>query len=933
MKHPMHHPFRALALAAALAAAHPALAASSLDGAKTYLGKGEVKAGVIELKNYLLENPDSEEAWLLAGESYLKLGDAPNAARAYEKARDLKAPKEKWLVPLGRAYLLQGDPKPLFDNIQPGDDLPAALRAQIYGLYGSAYLYKKDLDKARQNFDAALKLDPAASEALFGLAMLEAQQQQFQKTIDYANRILARDEKHIGAWVILGEAKRLLNDDAGAIDAFGKALKLAPFDPKARLGRATAYLVSNQLEAAQQDIAEVRKLRKDLPMALYLQAVIDFQQKKPEEAAELLDKAVTMMPDYPAAKWLYGSVAFQLGKLETAENQLTQFLNLVPKHPQAIKLLAATRMKSGRPAEAIQALKELEAQAKDDPQLLSLLGSAYLQNREFDLGNEYLTRAAKLAPEAGAIKAQLALGQIATGHMDQAVTDLRAAVDLDQNLLQADMLLVLALMEQKKFDEAIAASNALKAKTPDAPLPDNLLGAAYMGKGDKDRAVEHWKAALKLSPIYHTAAINLARLELDRNNPDGAIKYYEGILQRDPKHIPALLGLAAIAESRKEFDKMEKYLVEARDKNPKTPQPGLILSRYYLQQGKPLRALEIARDLQSSNPENPQVIQSLGVAQIATDQAASAAATFRKLSNLVPKNPEYRQQLAMALGRAGDPGSAQREWRALLKDFPDYTPAFAAVAEYAIQDKKFDEALKMAEAIKAKEPKAPLGWQVEGDAQFGRGEFKKAVVAYDKAYQMTPTSLLARRIYQAQRSDGNHLAALDALSQWLKAHPEDFDTWMVLGMGYEGAGQSTQAAEAFAKGYSKEAVAAYEKALSLKPDNPVTQNNLAWVYYKMGDPRALELAERLLPATEKNPLIMDTVGWIFVENGKLDKGLTLLQDAAVHAPQETQIRIHVAEALIKAGRKEDASNALVLLLKEKKDFPERKQAEALLKKL
>lgn len=896
-------------------------AEDSLDAAKKYLGKGELKAAVIEFKNALQDDPKNAEARLLLGETYLKLGDGPAAAGAFEKARDLGIPKEKWLIPLGRAYLLQNDTKSLLEQVKPDDGLSLPLKAQVYGLVGSAYLGKGDSEKARENFGSALKLDADASDALLGLAVLEAQNKEFKKTIEYANRVIARDDKNLNAWVIIAEAKRLEGDNPGAIEAFGKALAIRPTDVRARLGRGTAYLGAGKFEEAGKDVAEVRKVAGDLPLALYLQAVLDFQAKKLDQARDLLVKVANAMPEHLPTKLLLGTIAYQQDQFETAEKELSQFLMKLPQHVPAAKLLAATRMKQGRPAEAITVLKSVEGQTRNDVQFLSLLGSAYLQAKQFDLGNEYLSRAAALDPKAASIKAQLGLGQIASGHPGQAVSDLKAAVDLDPNLFQADVMLVLALLQDKKYDEAITAADQLKTKLKDNPMPENLLGAAYMAKGDKEQARQHWQAALKIKPGYASAGVNLAKLELAANNPDGAAKQFREILSHDPKNLAALLGLAQIAEGRKDYGEMEKYLTEAKDKNPTVPQPALMLSRYYLGQGKPLRALEIASDTQSKNPDEPAVLQNLGMAQMANDQAASAVASFKKLVGKVPANPEYRHQLAQALYKAGKKAEAQKEWSQLAKDSPDYLPAHLALGSLALQDKQYDEALKIAQAVKTKQPKSAAGWLLEGEVQIAQKQFKPATAAYEKAFDLAATADSARRLYQARRAAGDTQAAFDGLLQWLKAHDDDADSWFMLGMGYQSTGKT------------KEAVAAYEKANTLRPGNPVVQNNLAWLYQEAGDPRALEIADKLLPASEKNPEIMDTVGWIYVQNDRLDKGLALLQDAAVHAPHQPQIRLHVAEALVKKGRKDDARRELESLLKEKKDFPDRQKAEMLLKGL
>lgn len=892
-----------------------------LEQARDYLRKGEPKAAVIQLKNLLQDNPENADARVLIGESYLMLGDGPSAAKELEKARDLGVSRDRWAVPLARAYLLQDKPKAILEQIEPKDDLTETIRAQVHGIRGLAHLALNQPEQAKESFDAALKLDAKASDALLGLAMLEIQGKQYKKAVEYAARAVAADAKSVGAWVVLGETKRLDGDLAGAAEAFTKALEVQPFDARARLGRAAVYLATGKTEDAQKDVDEVRKNAGEVPLALYLHAVIAFQKKEFQEAEDALVKVTNALPNHLSSRLLLGTIAYQQGKYESAENNLAQYLGTFPKHLPAAKLLAATRMKLGRPHDAVELLKGFEDQASDDPQYLSLLGSAYLQDKKYDSATEYLNRASELAPEEGSVKAQLALGRIGSGQMDQAVEDLKSAVELDQNLMQADVMLILALIHQKKPDEAVEAAQKMKSKMPGDPMPENLIGAAYMAKGDAEKAREHWTSALKLKPDYTTAALNLAKLELSGNNPEAAAQYYQQVLQRDPKNLAAHLGLAQIAETRKDYQSMENYLKEAREKNPKALQPAVMLSRYLLARGKALQALEVARDAETHHHDHPLALQSLALAQSANGEGASAITTFKKLVSKVPNNPEYHHQLAQVLYTKGEKQAAKAEWESALKQAPDYLPALLAQAELNVQDNKFREALKIAEAIKTKHPKSPLGDQLEGDVQFAQKLFKEALPAYEKAFQSAPSSVLARRLFQTRHALGKDKEAFDGLNQWLQSAQDDLESWVLLAMAHQDGGRQ------------KEALEAYEKAQKLKPDNTVVQNNLAWLYQELGSAKALPLAEQLLPASENHPEVMDTIGWIFVQNGKYEKGVNLLRDAAVHAPHLVQIRIHLAEALAKSGRKDEARKELERLLKEKKNFAERDKAETLLKGL
>lgn len=914
--------FKGVLLCAALAGAGvPALADEKLiDEARDYLKKGETKAAIIQLKNVLQDEPKHVNARLLLGEAFLVQGDIPAAVQTLEKLSELGVSAQVWSLPLGRAYLLKGDAKALLERIRPSDEMAPELRASILGLRGTAQTMQNEFDQARLSFDDALKLAPDSRDLLLGLATLEARQEHYPKAVEYAQKVLDKDPQNVDAWFIVGEAKRLNKDLPGATLAFGKGIEIQPRDFRCRLGRATVYLATNRLAEAEKDIGEVLAVGK-MPMALYLQAMVDFQGKKLEEAEDNLGKVVAALPDYLPGRFLYGAVAYQRGKFETAETQLSYFIAKNPDQLQAIKLLAATRMKLSRPAEALSLLLPQEAKAKQDPQLLALLGSAYQQNKQFDLAIDYLNRASALAPKEASVKAQLAMSLIATGKLDLAVGDLRSAVELDPALLQADTMLVLVLLQQKKFDEAIEAAYRLKSKTRDDPMAENLLGTAYLAKGDGRQASEHWKAALKLKPEYASAALNLARIELGNKQADEASRLFEGVLKHDPKNLGAWLGLAQIAEDRNQFDQVERYLLEARENNPADLQPSVLLSKFWLRHGRPLKALDIARDMLNAHPDHPLALQSLGLAEIASNQNANATDTFRKLVSAVPDNAEYRYQLGQALFRSKNHDAAVKEWQLSRKIKPDYLPPLLAQGEIALQGKKYDEAGKIAAQAKAEAPTASGGFLLEGDTAFARKDFRKALGAYETAFKLESTPNLARRLFYIRHSLQEDEQAFGALNEWVQAHPDDVESWQLLGLGYQETNRL------------KEAAAAYEKGYAIQPQNPVLLNNLAWVYQELGDPRAVSLAEKLLSANENAPLIQDTIGWIFVQNGRVDKGLALLQDASIHAPEYSQIRYHLAAALLKADRKKEAREELQILLKSKRDFPDRKRAEELLQGL
>ena len=135
------------------------------------------------------------------------------------------------------------------------------------------------------------------------------------------------------------------------------------------------------------------------------------------------------------------------------------------------------------------------------------------------------------------------------------------------------------------------------------------------------------------------------------------------------------------------------------------------------------------------------------------------------------------------------------------------------------------------------------------------------------------------------------------------------------------------------KHFNLQAVAQYQSALSIQPNNALILNNLAWAAGQAKSPKAIEYAEKANRLAPGQPAIMDTLGVLLVERGESGRGLELLQKAVELAPQASAIRLNYARALLKTGKKGDAKQELDALAKLGDKFPEHAEVDELLKKL
>jgi putative PEP-CTERM system TPR-repeat lipoprotein len=917
-------PLRASAflfLAGLLGSAVSAQAADSLAEARSYLASGDKKAAVIELKNALQQDPGNATARLLLGETYLRLGEGASAEKELRRAGDLGAAPKTWQLNLAEALLLQGK---FSDALNALDAAKAPAdkgdQARALALRGRAELGLRHLPEAEKAFDAALKLDANNREAGRGKIQLAFAKGDFDAAAGAADSFLARFPKDEAALLLRAELYRRKGDMKQAAGRFEQVTKLDPNNIQALLGHAVTMIGLRNLKAATADLDRADAIRKDTPMSHYLRGVIDFEQKDWQKAAEQLQRVLAVSPNHLQSQLLMGIISFAQGNLQLAEEYLSRAVAAMPDNAQAAKVLAATRIKLHEPQQAIDVLQPLAAKTKD-AQLMALLGSAYMLKGDQTEGQEWLSRAVDAAPDVAALRTQLALTMLAGGETNKAISELQSAVDLGQGVLQADVLLVLAHLKNKQFDEAIKTSEALEKRMPDKAIPYNLTGLALLAKGETDKAAERFEKALAVDPKFITADLNLARIAVAKNDLEGAQKRYQEVLKQQPGQLVAMLGLAALAERRGDSAGMLSWLEKARDANPQDAQPGLRLARYYLSHNEPLKALDTANALSSRFQNNPLVLDALGRAQALAGEPANAVSTFEQLAQLRPNDPEVFYLMGGAKWKAGDLSGARAAFSKAVELKQDFVNARVALASLALKDGRAKEALDLAKQLQRDFPKSPLGYQLEGAVRLAQKEPGDAVTAFAAAYERDKSSPAALRLAQAYARDDRRKDAIEVLKGWLSGHPKDMAAWGLIALYYQ------------LNGSNPDAIKAYEKVVQADPKNVVMLNNLAWLYQEQGDPRALETARKAYDLDPNKPEVADTYGWILLKRGKGQQGLPILQQAYVSYPTQPEIGYHVAVGLSQLGRKDEAVKVLTRLLRENENFDQAKDAKALLEKL
>jgi putative PEP-CTERM system TPR-repeat lipoprotein len=610
-----------------------------------------------------------------------------------------------------------------------------------------------------------------------------------------------------------------------------------------------------------------------------------------------------------------------LGANQQAELHLRKYLESNPNDVYARKLLAQTLLKSSQPADAAAALAPVLNDSTQDPQLLALAGESYMQVRDFDKASAYLEKAAALAPKAAAVRTSLGLSRLGQGNNEKGLSELELATTLDPKSGQAAMALVQTELNLKHYDKALAAVQSLEKQQGDNPQVHNLKGIVYMMKGDNANARAAFDKAVELQPTFFPAVTNLSRLDLQDNKPEVAKQRFEKVLEKDKNNYGAMAALGELALLQKHTDEATSWFEKASNANPDAVAPAVKLGMHYLHTNQPQKALTLARKYLTANPTNPDLLELQGQAQVASKDPSAALETYSKLVNVLPKSAPAQLRLASVHMLLKNEAAAAADLKRAVELQPDFIPARLAQIELALRSHRNDDALALARQVQKLNDKLPVGYAVEGDVLMVQNKPAQALPAYEKALSISKSPEMLVKIVQVMTMSGKGKEAQARAAQWLKEHPNDALVSMFL------------ADRSLASKDFKPAISLLENVLKQNPNNPVALNNLAWAYQQEKDPRALGTAEQAFKVAGDNPGVMDTLGWMLVEQGNTARGLPLLQKASGLAPDSPEIRYHLAVSLNKSGDKQGARKELDKLLAQNKPFAQIEEARALLKTL
>lgn len=888
--------------------------AELIASAQVFIDKQDHKAAVIQLKNALQKNNDAVQARLLLGQVLLKLGDGTGAAVELGKARDLGAEPDLLLPDLARAWLLSGQDNRVIEQLADAKLVGALPRAELATQLAIAHMVQGRLDRSAQAVQVALEAVPTHAPALTLRARMQASGGDIPAAMALLDEVLGREPGQLEAGLFKSEIERARFDNQAAQSTLQAVVAANPGAVGAHSALLSTQMALGQKEAAQQTLEKLRALAPGHPDLLYFDAQFAYDAQDFPRARGLIDQVLRMVPDSVRALELAGAIEYRRGDFPQADLFLGRAVRLAPGRELGRHMLAQTHLRIGVPDRALETLRPLLEAPQVSAATLALAGEAYLLAGDSLRSEQAFAAAAKLAPEDTRLQTSLAMSQLSrAGASEQALQTLEQLARDDDNP-RADLALVSARMQKKDYAGALRAVEGLRRKQPDRALADYLSGLIQQQQGDLSAARASLEAALKKETRFLPAAARLAAMEMAAGKPEAAKQWLQAQTKADPNNATAHLTLAEfVSRNGGAASEVTQLLRAAVKANANEPRAQVALVNHLLSTGEQRAGLLAAQAAVAALPLDAQVQDALGLALQANGDTQQAQAAWRTLTTQQPRLVQPHLRLAELFATEKRWDDSERSLRRALEIDPTLVAAERALVKLALQRGRPDAGLPVARAMQQRQPRAALGWLLEGDVEVARGNLDAGAVAYRAALQREGATEAATRYHQLLLQTGKAQEAEAFARQWQQGQPKDAMFRFYLGD------------VALARTDWPAAEGHYRRVLELSPDNALAMNNVAWLLATQGKPGAVEMARRANELSPGRPALLDTLALALAMDGKVNEAVQAQQQAVAQAPGDPALKLALARLQLQSGDKVGAKAQLEQLAKLGASYP--KQAE------
>ncbi|MBR4355805.1 MAG: tetratricopeptide repeat protein [Elusimicrobiaceae bacterium] len=485
----------------------------------------------------------------------------------------------------------------------------------------------------------------------------------------------------------------------------------------------------------------------------------------------------------------------------------------------------------------------------------------------------------------------------------------------------------------------------------EAQLFNTFLEAVYIHQNDPARAFETLKKALALQPeskyvqqLLVSAAVAMEKPELadpyvgfisqeendaeawsiyaayqtQKNNPQEALKAYEKALEKNPEDTDLLyryLLILSVTDIDKAISVLDKF---AQTQPQAAAQAYTQIGRLYARQRKWETALAYLDRAIQADPEDPSPRLTKGEIYEETSQYFLMLHEFEELEKMGYGNAGSYSRMAAVFLLVKDIPKAKEYFLKAKQQDPADDASNYFLSLLSEEQKDYPQAIAYLQAA-ASYPTKAAWWLQVSFLQQKQNQAQESLRTLEEAYKRFDGNVEIGFFYGLSLNDSKqYKKAARVFEKVLQTNPDYTEARLHYAYALESL-----------KKY-KEMESQIQAVLASQPQNAPALNLLAYSLAQR-DIRleeAQEYATRALAVSPQDISFIDTMGWVYIKQNKLDEAekiFAMLSDQTV--AQYPEITYHVGALRFKQGRR---SEALEYLKRAMKGWP---AAEQLYKKL
>lgn len=417
-----------------------------------------------------------------------------------------------------------------------------------------------------------------------------------------------------------------------------------------------------ELELSQREWDKAESLDRDLlkaepndPMGRLFQARLQFVRGANSKGISDLEQLVHDSPELALPRFYLGLAYATQGEGARAVAALNDTLQQDPNFIWAYISLAELHLQQGNPKLALEFANKALAHNPNFVPAILLESNAYMQLGDFGTAVAKLQSLAAAQPKNPAVLERLAVAAINQKQYSAAEQHLEQALQLQPDYVAAMMDLVqLYAIEKRTIDQIIGRVQQQIERSPMQSSFQEIMGNAYVAKGDSGKARQAFENALKLNSDATGARVQIARLYASEGKLPEAIQNVQKVLASHPDFLAGYLLLGSFYERSNDIAKAEQSYQDALQRNGDFAPALNNLAWLYCENGGNLdMALTFAQKAKAKLPTEPSVSDTLAWIEYRKGLYTSASVLLRDATRQSPQNATYQYHLGMALWKSG----------------------------------------------------------------------------------------------------------------------------------------------------------------------------------------------------------------------------------------------------------------------------------------